>query len=223
MRKILILLGIFVGVTLVPLVPFILWNDSLETTIVAQLKSWSENPWSVFAAAVGFLGVDLVLPIPSSVISVLVVRQLSELIAPPWVGTAVAISGIWLGMTIAALSAWVVGRLGGEAVVRKLAGEEFDQLNDLAEKYGATILVLFRAVPLFAEAAALLLGCARVPFWRTFFLPIALSNLGIALVYGILGTQNNGLPLWAILLASIVLPATVSVVAKSFISRQASE
>lgn len=215
MRKIFILLGIFIGITLIPLVPFLLWNEALESAIAARFQIWGANPSLVFASTVGVLSVDLFLPIPSSVVSVFAVRQLTELVSPAWFGLVLAVLAVWLGMTIAALSGWIVGRIGGETAVRKLAGqEEFDRLNELAGKYGATILVLFRAVPLFAEVAALMLGCARVPFWRTFFWPVAISNLGIALVYGILGTRDNGLPLWAVLAASVVLPAAVSLFVK---------
>ncbi len=216
MRKTFVLLGIFIVVTLVPLIPFLLWNESMEKGIAARLLAWGNDPGAVMGLTVGALSVDLFLPVPSSVVSVFAARRLSELYVPAWQGTALAIFAVWLGMTIAALSGWLVGRIGGEAVVRKMAGEEeFQRLNEKARQYGAAILVLFRAVPLCAESAALLLGCLRIPFWRSFFWPVALSNLGIALVYGILGAQTKDLPFWIVLVASIALPAAVSVVVRS--------
>ena len=202
-------------ILLVPLVPFLLWEEPIEQGIQFWSSANAQDPWLVSLAAVVLFLVDLFLPIPSSVVSVLTTYSLSTHIQPPTLGVVLAIGVIWLGMTLGALLAWTIGKLGGEALTRRFVGEEdFQLLQKISEKYGATVLVLLRAVPLFAEASVLMLSLAGVRFWRTFFWPIALSNLGIAAIYGLLGSAQNGLPLWAIFAASIALPAIVTLGAK---------
>ncbi len=209
------LILILIIVLLIPLIPFILWNQSIEESVVHWTTTCSNDPLLISGATIGLLTVDLFLPIPSSVLSVFVTRQLSTIISPSWLGMIISILVIWTGMTLGALSAWLVGKFGGEAIARRFAGEEqFTQIQEISNRHSAAILVILRAVPLFSEAAALAMACSGVHFWKKFFCPIALSNAGIALIYGLLGTTDNKLPLWAIIIASIALPATVSLIAK---------
>ena len=207
-------------ILLVPLVPFLLWEEPIEQGIRLLSTSEFQNPVVVSLIAIGLFLVDLFLPIPSSVVSVLTTHSLSSNVHPPMLGMLLAIFVIWLGMTLGALLAWAIGKLGGEALTRRFVGEkDFLLLQSIGERYGATVLVLLRAVPLFAEASVLMLSLSGVRFWRTFFWPIALSNLGIAAIYALLGSAQNGLPLWAIFVASIALPAIITLVAKIVCSR----
>lgn len=209
---------LIVLVLLIPLIPFIIWNEALENAVINWTESCGNNPWIISGGTIGLLTVDLFVPIPSSVLSVFCSRQLSLIIQPSWLGLSVSVLVIWLGMTLGALSAYIVGKLGGERFARYFAGEEeFARIQDLGNRRGAAILVVLRAAPLFAEAAALVLACSGVKFWRVFFVPVALSNLGIALIYALLGCADNGLPLWAVFVASIALPAAVSIAAKFWI------
>ncbi|MDO4576286.1 MAG: VTT domain-containing protein [Planctomycetia bacterium] len=202
---------------LLPLIPFLLWNEPLEAGCRAWLENYGTRPVVVSAMAVTLLTVDLFLPVPSSVVSVLLARSLSTYLTPSWLGLLVACGVLWLGMTCGALLAWILGKLGGETLARKLSGEEeFEKMRAFNERHGGWILVLLRAVPLFAEASVLCLSVSGVRFWRVFFLPVALSNLGIAVVYCVLGSSDNGLPLGAVVTASIALPALVTGLAKRF-------
>ena len=216
MKSVRLYVLIFLAVVL-PLVPFLIWNEPLESASRAWLEKYGNNPWAVSSGAVALLTVDLFLPVPSSVVSVLTARCLSTFVAPAWLGLLAAAGVLWLGMMSGAMLAWVLGKCGGETLARRWVGEsEFQRLRDFGEKYGPIVLVLLRAVPLFAEASVLVLSVSGVRFWRVFFLPIALSNLGIAAVYVFLGSAQNGLPLSVVLLASIALPAAVSLAAKYF-------
>lgn len=198
-----------------PLIPFLLWDQELEKAIVEWTRTCGSDPWIITGGVTAALAVDLFLPIPSSVLSVFCARHLSSIVTPSWLGLTLAAFSIWLGMTLGALSAFLLGKLGGQTLARKWVGEEeFARMQKIGNERGAMILVVLRAVPLFAEAAALALACSGVKFWKTFFVPVALSNLGIALIYCILGSSDNGLPFWAVFLASITIPAVVSLLAR---------
>jgi hypothetical protein len=68
------------------------------------------------------------------------------------------------------------------------------------------LLVLFRALPVLAEASVLLFGATRLS-WIRFFVPVALANLGIAAAYSILGHFGRMQHVtWYVLAASIALP-----------------
>jgi 3-dehydroquinate synthase len=81
------------------------------------------------------------------------------------------------------------------------------------------VLIVTRALPILAEAAVLLMGAARLP-WRQFLPAIMLSNLGIALVYSILGrlARDRGQLLWAIAV-SIALPLLATTMARLWLAR----
>lgn len=203
----------------IPLIPFLLWEESLERWCEEWLQIYGNAPLPFSLATIFLLTVDLFLPIPSSVLSVLLARTLTTHLTPAWLGLLATVGVLWTGMTCAALLAWGLGKLGGEHLARKIAGEEdFLRLQQFSKKYGVWILIWLRAVPLFAEASVLVLSISGVPFWRVFFLPVAWSNLGIALVYGLLGHSENGLPLGMVVLASILLPVTVSWIAKNVLN-----
>ncbi|MDO5112917.1 MAG: VTT domain-containing protein [Planctomycetia bacterium] len=207
----------------IPLVPFLLWEESLERGCREWLQTYGNAPLPLSLATIFLLTTDLFLPIPSSVLSVLLARTLTTHLTPSWLGLLATVGVLWTGMTCGALLAWGLGKLGGERLARKLAGEDdFLRLQQFSEKYGAWILIWLRAVPLFAEASVLVLSVSGVRFWRVFFLPVAWSNLGIALVYGLLGHSENGLPLGVVVLASILLPVTVSWIAKKVLKKNRS-
>jgi hypothetical protein len=68
------------------------------------------------------------------------------------------------------------------------------------------LLVLFRPLPVLAEASVLLFGATRLS-WVRFLVPVSLANLGIAAAYSLLGnfgrTQHA---LLYVLAASIAIP-----------------
>ena len=96
-----------------------------------------------------------------------------------------------------------------------------NELDALAVRHGATIVVATRALPVLAEAAVLVVGTTRMA-WRPFLLATMLSNAGIALVYAALGAlarSEGELPL--ALVGSIALPLLATVIARRLIRRPA--
>lgn len=174
-------------VLLVPVVPFLVFG--------AQLESWLrravEQPmpyWLAAVVVVGLLSTDILLPIPSSLVSTLGGWRLG------WqMGTLCS----WLGMNAGSMLGFSLARRWGHPFALRLARrEDLERMQQLSDRVGPLVLVLTRAVPILAEASVLLLGIHRLA-WRRFLPPITLSNLGIALAYSAFGSvaqRHNWLP-----------------------------
>ena len=203
MRELLRLTLLLAVVLFVPAVPFLLVGGHFEQ----WLSELAQKPLPAAASAalvIGLLSTDILLPIPSSVISTLSGMQLG------WLGGTLA---TWIGMNSGAMLGFVIARQWGRPVAEWFANEaELDRLERVGATYGPLVLVLARAVPLFAEASVLVAGIHRLS-WRRFLPAIWLSNLGIAIAYAAFGdyaARHEWLPL--ALGVSVALPVLVTVV-----------
>jgi uncharacterized membrane protein YdjX (TVP38/TMEM64 family) len=187
----------------VPIVPFLFLGEEFEAWVTrwfatdpAQAQV-SDGMRMLFV--VGVLASDILLPIPSSAVST-------------WAGGALGIwlatLASWTGMTLGATFGFALARLFGSRFARRRAGErDINQMAGLARRYGPLALVLTRALPILAEACVLLMGASGLS-WKRFFLPVAASNLMIALCYSAFGRfsqQYDLLPLAAVLSGTVPL------------------
>ncbi len=199
---------------LVPIVPFAVLGESLDARVAGWLDP-PPAPLTVALLTVAVLAVDVLLPVPSSVVSTFAGSQL---------GLVTATIASWLGMTIGAVVAfWLARAFGRPLAVRFSAREDIDEMDWLARRFGTWVLIVSRPLPILAEAAVLFLGTTSMS-WRGFLPPVCLSNLGIALVYSILGriAQSYGaLPL--ALGASVALPLLATTMARWLVGRHAAD
>jgi hypothetical protein len=159
------------------LVPFAIG----EQAVLTWTEAWLAQPGSryvVFGVVALLLAADLVLPIPSSLLSAGAVAALG-----PVLGGA----AIWLGMSAGAILGHAFGRSGGKAI--------------------AATLVVCRGVPVLAEASTLLAGALAMPFGSFVFVTSA-ANLGLALAYALSAALGSGpLALLAPFALGILVPA----------------
>lgn len=156
------------------LVPFFLWEEA----ILGWTNGFTSKPGNaaiVAAALGGLLAADIVLPVPSSLVSTAAGTLLGFL-----PGALVSC----LGMTVGSLIGYSLGRRASSA--RCLAQADRAQLERARDRFGDWIVILFRPVPVLAEASAVFAGAAAMARGR-FLLLAALSNLGISLVYAAAG------------------------------------
>jgi uncharacterized membrane protein YdjX (TVP38/TMEM64 family) len=187
----------------IPIVPF-LWFGAYADARISEWLDASLPPWSVALLVVGLLASDILLPVPSSLVSTFAGRMLGF-----WGGTAAS----WCGMTLGAAAAfWLVRMLGRPLAKRLSTEEELARMDALADRLGVFGLVLARPVPVFAEASVLLMGTMRLAWWR-FLFAVGLSNLGIAAAYSALGDRVQ-LPI--ALVASLAVPILVAALARWF-------
>lgn len=208
MRELFRTLPLMCAVLLVPVLPFLLFGGQLE----AWLSDLRDHPPSQVGTAglvIGLLATDILLPIPSSVISTLSGWQLGW-----WKGTAAT----WIGMNLGACIGFSLARIWGRPFARWFSrDEDLERMREVSHRFGPLVLVLTRAMPVFAEASVLIAGIHRLP-WKRFLPAILISNLGIAVAYAAFGDyaeQHEWLPL-AIGVA-IAVPVLVAAAARRFL------
>lgn len=192
---------VIAGVLAVPIVPFLFFGEALE----ARITSWLDSELSRRTAAlavIGLLASDILLPVPSSLVSTFAGRVLGF-----WRGMGAS----WCGMTTGAAIAFGLVRVFGRPLARRLSSdEELARTDALAARWGVLVLVLTRPVPVLAEASVLLMGTTRLAWWR-FLAAAGLSNFGIAAAYAALGERVQ-LPI--AIAASIALPVLTAALAR---------
>ncbi len=171
-------------VLLIPILPFLLFGAELESWI----ETWTESEVSretTAALVVGILATDILLPVPSSVVSTWGGQAL---------GTVAGTLSSWVGMTTGAVIGFALARLLGYRFAKRFSKpEELERVVRLCQRWGPITLVLARGVPVFAEASVLLMGVHKLR-WHRFIWPVVLSNFGIALAYSAFGdiAQRQG-------------------------------
>ena len=164
-------------VLLLILGPFFIWEESLTGWSRGLLESGSSR-WAIGAVLAALLAGDLILPIPSSLLSTAAGSLLGL-----WPGALVT----WTGMTVGCWIGYGLGTGPGRAATRRFVGEqEIDRVSELHARIGDWIVIVFRAVPVLAEASVIFAGVAGMPASR-FFLMTGLSNAGIAITYSAVG------------------------------------
>ncbi len=159
------------------LVPFFLFEPEITSWTQALLES-ERSRWIVGALLGLLLASDVLLPIPSSLISTGCGYLLGAL-----AGTLIS----WLGMTIGAIIGYAVGAKPAKAVTAKAVGDDgLTQARAAHSQYGDWSIIVSRAVPVLAEASVILAGVAGMPF-RRFFALTASANLAISGAYATVG------------------------------------
>ena len=180
------------------IVPFILFGDRLEAWAHVMLLDRRPTGWWPRVLCVGLLIGDVVLPVPSSLVS-----AAAGLWWGLWQGTLLSLAGMqlgswfgyWLGARATALQRWV-----GE--------DEAARLHRWFTRHGEWIVVTLRPVPVLAEASAIFAGFSRMSVARFSVLSLV-ANLCVSLFYAAAGallgrhTPGSGILLLLLILAAI--------------------
>lgn len=158
------------------LIPFFLWEERINAATETFLRE-PHARWLLALVLGGLLAADVVLPVPSSIVNTAAGSLLGF-----WAGTGAS----WAGLMGSAVGGYVLGRGASATALSRLVGDREQRLTRTAGRHGAWALVVFRAVPVLAEASVILAGFNRMPF-RRFVGTCALSNLGIAAAYAAIG------------------------------------
>ncbi len=158
------------------LVPFFLWEERLGAATAAFLQM-PHSRGLIAVALVGLLAADIVLPVPSSLVNITAGSVLGL-----WGGTAVS----WAGLMMSAVAGYLIGQGASGTALRRLVGNNEGRVARATASYGHWGLVVCRGVPVLAEASVVLAGFNHMPF-RRFLAVCALSNLGIAAAYSVIG------------------------------------
>ena len=187
------------------LIPFFLYETEINTWTEGILAS-DQSRWTIGALLGFLLSSDVLLPVPSSLISTGCGYVLGAV-----GGTIVS----WAGMTVGAVIGYAVGARPAKAIVGSaVGGTGLEQAREAHIRYGDWSVIVSRAVPVLAEASVVLAGVAGMPF-RRFLTLAATANLAISAVYATVGAFSVATDSFLIaFLAAVVLPGILMFVTR---------
>ncbi|MEM7384308.1 MAG: VTT domain-containing protein [Verrucomicrobiota bacterium] len=192
-------LTLFLLLSLLVVIPFVIWGEAVETFLSAEGTSvWLESfgSWA-WAAGLAVLASDLFLPIPSTV----VMAALGYLYGPWWGGCLSA-----LGSVLSGLLGYGLCRGLGQRAARWIAGDEdLNRGRRLFARSGGWIVAISRWLPVFPEVISSLAGLTRMPFSR--FLPALLcGGLPLGFTFAAIGAFGHDRPGFALILSALLPP-----------------
>jgi uncharacterized membrane protein YdjX (TVP38/TMEM64 family) len=158
------------------LVPFLMFEEQFER-LGAGIVRGDLAGWPAAVLVSGFLALDVILPVPSSMVSTA---------AGAVLGFSRGTTVIWVGMMAGCLLGYLLGSRATTAARRFVGPGSLDRAERMAAEYGDWAIVVCRPVPVLAEASVILAGLVHTP-WRRFLVLTATSNLGIAIAYAAIG------------------------------------
>jgi uncharacterized membrane protein YdjX (TVP38/TMEM64 family) len=191
------------------LIPFFLFEQQANA-FAARMTGGGVATWVAASAIFGLMASDVLLPVPSSIVS-----TAAGVILGMWKGALV----VWAGMTVACIVGYFVGARGA-GVARRFVGEDgLRRAEGLVGRYGDWTIVMCRPVPVLAEASVIFAGLVRAPFAR-FVALTTLANLGIAIGYSAFGAFSMSVDSFLVaFVGALLIPAAVMGIAKLFSAR----
>lgn len=187
------------AVLLLVLVPFALVGASADRWALDLVAALQQRPAAMAGAVVALLALDVVAPVPSSVVATLAGAAL---------GIAAGALASFAGLTLGCAIGYALGRTAGRGAAQVTLGErEVERLEAGWARFGDAFLILARAVPVLAEASVLFAGMSAMPRGR-FLLLTGLANAGLSLVYASVGAWTLETPSFLLAFGcAVALPA----------------
>jgi uncharacterized membrane protein YdjX (TVP38/TMEM64 family) len=173
---------ICIAVLALIIVPFVLAGERADRWSTDVLQASTGHPRLVAAIIVALLVADVLLPIPSSLISI------TGGVLLGFIGGFLASLA---GMTGGAMLAYWLGRSAGLWARRFVGSRDADTFEAAFHRSGDWLVVASRPVPVLAESIPMLAGIAGMPFVRFSCLAV-LANIGVSAVYAFVGAFAGG-------------------------------
>lgn len=205
---------LFVGMALLFLAVWMIWGGSWDERFTLDgTVAWIQGTGSwAWAAGIGLLIADLVLPMPGTI-----VMAALGYVYGAWLGGALA----FVGQMLASLAGYGAGRMLGEKFVRRWLGDrDFEWGRKFFGVGGGWMVAFSRALPILPEVVSCMAGISRMSFGR-FVLASACGNLPMAFAFGAIGASGKDAPWWAVV-ASILVPGMLWLGAKRWKEKVAS-
>ena len=202
------LLWIFLGLAGLFLLPFLLWGEALTSAFTQEgAADWLNQfgSWA-WAAGIGLLICDLLLPIPGTA-----VMAALGLVYGPLGGGLIGGGGAFLS---GSLAYWLCRGAGRGAALHILGAKDLSRGEKLFNEVGGWLVVLSRWLPLFPEVIACMAGLTRMSA-RKFHLAMACGSFPLGLMFAYIGHKGAEHPTLALVL-SAVLPPMIWVIVQPF-------
>lgn len=196
--KLFIVILIFFIITWIGLEVLFNFSNKLTTLI----KDLTPN-WISALTIVGILGIDILVPVPSSIVMVVTGHLFGGLLG----GLLVII-----GSLIASIAGFLVSRkLGQTKVIKWLGEKDYFQASILMEKHGSYALLLTRSVPLVMESMSCVAGLSKMRL-RKYILINIIGYLPLAFLYtftGAVANNDNKIGVILVLILGFFVPVTI--------------
>lgn len=209
------LLGLFLLLALLVVVPFALWGGGFEERFstegaVRQLQSCGSWAW---AAGLGLLIGDLFLPIPGTA-----VMSALGYVYGWFVGGLLAT----LGSVLSGLLAYGLCRALGQRAAERIAGRrDLERGRKIFARSGGWVVAWSRWLPILPEVVASLAGMLRMRF-STFFIALVCGGVPLGFAFAAIGDVGRAHPGWA-LGASALLPLLLWLGGKKLLALKAGQ
>lgn len=168
---------IFVAVLGVLLTMFLV-AEALDLGPLTDPTPWlDQGGFAAAAVGIGLLLVDVVLPVPSSLVMIA-----HGALFGVTLGTALSL----LGSTGATMVGYALGRRGSRFLVGDAAEDDRRYANTLLKRWGLLAIIVTRPVPLLAETTAIMAGMSSMRWWVV-LLGAVVGSLPAALLYAFPG------------------------------------
>lgn len=194
------LLGIFLILAALVVIPFAIWGDDFETLFSKEAAvEWLGRfgPWA-WVAGIGLLVADLFLPIPGTA----VIAALG-FVYGTWIGGLLGA----VGSMLAGLLAYGLCRSLGRRAAEWIAGRDDLEKGEkiFGGNAGGFIVALSRWLPVMPEVVACLAGMSRMPFGR-FLAALACGSLPLGFAFAAIGSMGKAQPGLALLMSAVIPP-----------------
>lgn len=148
---------------------------------------------------VGLLVVDVLLPVPSS----LVMTAQGALFGVV-IGTLLSM----IGSVGAAMVGYLIGRRSTGLLAKFVSPEEQAQASKLITRWGLLALIVTRPVPVLAETAAIMAGTSSLS-WRQVLFGVTIGALPASLIYAIAGAYATSVASGILVFVLVIVLAGV--------------
>ncbi len=193
-------LGLGLLVLAIILVPFFLFHQQIDRFTGQLLITSGQHLWYTALILSLLLAADILLPVPSSMVSIGAGYLLGVTN-----GTIVS----FVGMALGCLVGYALGKQSIKGM-NWLNVETRNRMEIFFKRFGKWAIIIARPVPVLAEASVFFAGISGMKF-NAFMIISSLANMGLAFTYAAVGNYalsvNSGLLafLGAILLPGIAL------------------
>jgi len=175
------ILQLVFGIMAILCVCFWLFGACLETWTQQVIQASGQHPWTTGLILAMLLASDILLPVPSSMISVACGLSL---------GLVGGTCASFAGMMLSAIIGYFMGRAASGPACRMIGLDEADQMKRFYARFGVWIILIVRPVPMLSETAMLVSGLARQPFLRV-MTAAGVGNLLVSAGYAAMGAYGQ--------------------------------
>lgn len=175
-------LSLLLVVLLAVIVPFLMFGASVDAWAARQIARAGEHPFATGALLTLLLASDILMPVPSSLVSTACGMTL---------GVSLGTLASFVGMSVTTVAGYLIGRYASAPAEQVIGASDAAFLRRFHERHGLWLLLALRPVPVLAEASVLFFGMSRRPFLPMLAVT-AVGNLAVSAVYAAVGAWGQG-------------------------------